>query len=82
MGKNRSKTSLIHVKGKDTFEISKEKSTGKLFIKGSDVEIPPNKVCRKNQNPEKTSNYDYSKPYQAQELGEEWDNYAWGADDF
>jgi hypothetical protein len=26
--------------------------------------------------------YDFSKPFQAQDLGEEWDDYAWSANDF
>jgi len=26
--------------------------------------------------------YDFSKPSQAQDLGDEWDDYAWGAEDF
>lgn len=29
----------------------------------------------------KKDNYDYSKPFHAQELGDEWDHYAWSADD-
>lgn len=28
------------------------------------------------------SAYDFEKPYQAQDLGPEWDDYAWSADDF
>lgn len=30
----------------------------------------------------KPKSYDFSKPYQAQDLGDEWDDYAWSADDF
>lgn len=26
--------------------------------------------------------YDFSKPYQAQDLGDEWSDYAWSADDY
>lgn len=26
--------------------------------------------------------YDFSKPYQAQDMDPEWDDYAWSADDF
>lgn len=26
--------------------------------------------------------YDFSKPYEAQGLGDEWDHYPWSADDF
>ena len=27
-------------------------------------------------------NYDYSRPMDAQHLGDEWDDYTWSADDF
>lgn len=31
---------------------------------------------------EKRKGYDFSKPYEAQGLGDEWDDYPWSADDF
>ncbi len=81
MSKNRSKTSLVHKKDKETFEISKEKSTGKYFIKNTDIEIPSDKLCRKSGG-KRSKNYDFNKPYQAQNLGDEWSDYAWIASDF
>ena len=30
----------------------------------------------------KSSNYDFNKPFFAQNLGDEWDDYCWSADDF
>lgn len=81
MSKTRNKTSLIHIKDGVKHEVSKEKKTGKLFIKTTDIEVAPNQVCRKN-NSAKSDNYDFSKPYQAQELGDEWSDYAWSADDY
>ncbi len=85
MSKNRKKTNLIHVKNKIKHEISKDVNIGKYYIKGTDIEIPENRLCRSNQNPKKlnkTHNYDFSKPYIAQDLGDEWSDYAWSADDF
>lgn len=29
-----------------------------------------------------SSNYDFNKPFFAQNLGDEWDDYCWSADDF
>ena len=28
------------------------------------------------------NNYNFERPMWAQDLGDEWDDYAWGADDF
>lgn len=84
MSKNRKKCKLIHIKNKVVYSLSKEISTGKFFIKGTDIEVPENKVCRPNQNPQKLGkrNYDFDKPYHAQDLGDEWSDYAWSADDY
>jgi hypothetical protein len=79
MAKNRTKTNLVHKIGKEIHEVSKEKSTGKFFIKNTTTEIPPNKLSRKYQS---SQNYNFDKPYQAQDLGDEWSDYAWSADDF
>ena len=79
MSKNRTKTSLIHKSGNQTFEISKEKTTGKLFIKNTDTEVSPDKVMRISK---RKSNYNFSKPFQAQNLGDEWSDYAWSGSDF
>jgi hypothetical protein len=35
-----------------------------------------------NLKPKSTSNYDFQKPSQAQELGDEWDHYAWSEKDY
>jgi hypothetical protein len=82
MSKNRSKTGLVHKKGKETFDVSKEKATGKYFIKGTDIEVPENKLMRKKNLGAHKRNYDFSKPSQAQDLGDEWSDYAWSADDY
>lgn len=81
MSKNRKKTKLVHKKDGEAYEISKETKTGKYFIKNTDVEIPSNKLCRKD-NIKSKQNYDFNKPYQAQDLGDEWSDYAWTADDY
>lgn len=80
MSKNRKSTNLVHKKGKEIFDISKEKATGKFFIKGTTTEVSSNKLSRKSEN--KKSNYDFNKPFQAQELGDEWSDYAWSANDY
>lgn len=83
MGKNRVTSALVHVKNKKVYPISKEKATGKFFIRGTNTEVPENRLCRKGQNPEKMqNNYNFAKPSQAQGLGDEWEHYAWGADDY
>lgn len=85
MSKNRKNSNLIHIKNKIVYKISKDRKTGKFFIRGTDIEVPDNKLCRPDQDPNKInkgSNYDFSKPYQAQDLGDEWSDYAWSADDF
>lgn len=74
---NRSKTNLVHNSNGEQHKVSKEKSTGKLFIQNTDIEVT-NQVSRMNSN----SGYDSSKPSQAQDLGDEWDDYAWSADDY
>ncbi len=79
MSKNRVKTNLIHKRGKEVFEVSREKATGKYFIKGTAEEVPANKLTRKQQ---RSPRYDFTKPFIAQGLGDEWDDYPWGADDY
>lgn len=80
MAKNRVKTNLIHKKGKEVYEVSREKATGKYFIKNTDNEVPADKLSRKDGN--KKYNYDFDKPYMAQDLGYEWNDYAWSGDDY
>lgn len=83
MGKNRVKSGLVHIKNKVEFKVSKEKATGKFFIRGTNEEIPANRLCRPGQRPEaQQKKYNFEKPLQAQKLGDEWDHYAWSADDF
>lgn len=80
MGKNRKKTKLIHKRGKEVFEVSREKATGKFFITGTNEEVPADKLSYKK--PHSISNYDFNKPYIAQDLGDEFDYYPWSADDY
>lgn len=83
MGKNRVKSGLVHIKNKVEYKISKEKSTGKFYIRGTQEEIPENRLCRPGQKPEaRQKNYNFMRPIDAQNLGEEWDHYAWSADDY
>lgn len=35
-----------------------------------------------SNNSSNNDNYDYSRPMDAQHLGDEWDDYTWSADDF
>lgn len=83
MSVNRKKSGLIHIKNKEVFKLSKEIKTGKFFIRGTDIEVPENKICRPNQDLKKSKpSYDFSKPSQAQDLGDEWEHYAWSSDDY
>lgn len=77
MSKNRSKTGFIHIKDGISHSVSKCKKTNKLFIIGTDEEVS-GKVVPKNR----VKGYDFKKPFIAQDLGDEWDDYAWSADDF
>ncbi|MEA1848991.1 hypothetical protein U9K52_08725 [Chryseobacterium sp. MHB01] len=40
------------------------------------------KKQRKNRSQNPKQGYNYNKPFWAQELPDEWDDYAWSADDF
>ena len=77
----RKKTNLIHKAEGVIYEVSREVGTNKLFIKGTNTEVPPNKVNRKN-NQNSKENYDYAKPFDHQSQDDEWSDYAWSADDF
>ena len=79
MAKNREKTNLLHFKDGNQYEVMREKSSGKLFIKNTEIEVT-GKVIRNNQ--QKTKAYDFNKPFDAQDLGDEWDDYAWSGKDF
>jgi len=85
MSKNRQKSGLIHIKDGIALEVSKAVKTGKYFIKNTFEEVQRNQLKPKNHIGKKVfrkSNYNFSKPHQAQNLGDEWDHYAWGADDY
>lgn len=84
MGKNRVKSGLVHIKNKVEYKVSKEKTTGKFFIRGTQEEIPENKLCRPGQyNVQKMPrSYNFDRPSDAQDLGDEWDHYAWSANDY
>ena len=79
MAKNRVKTNLLHFKDGNQYEVMREKSSGKLFIKNTEIEVT-GKVIRNNQ--QKIKAYDFNKPFDAQDLGDEWDDYAWSGKDF
>ena len=79
MAKNRVKTKLLHFKDGNQYEVMREKSSGKLFIKNTEIEVM-GKVIRNNQ--QKIKAYDFNKPFDAQDLGDEWDDYAWSGKDF
>jgi len=81
MANNRVKSGLVHIKGKQVFDVSKEKETGKLFIKNTFTEVPTNQVTKKNGSTNNKS-YDFNKPSQSQNLGDEWSDYAWSGNDF
>lgn len=40
------------------------------------------KTLKRHQKTENNNNYNFERPMWAQDLGDEWDDYAWGADDF
>lgn len=83
MGKNRSKSGLVHIKNKVEYKVSKEKATGKFFIRGTNTEVPINRLCRPGQKPEaRQNNYNFAKPSDAQDLGDEWDHFAWTESDY
>jgi hypothetical protein len=82
MSKNRKPSGLIHQKNGVTYKLSKEIKTGKFFIRGTDIEVPPNKIRQPKNLGAKKSNYNFGKPFIAQDLGDEWSDYAWGADDY
>lgn len=47
------------------------------------VKTPSNNPKKnKNSNQNSPKEYDFKKPFWTQDLGDEWDDYAWGADDF
>lgn len=81
MSKNRVKTNLIHKKDGEVHEISREKATGKYFIKNTDIEVSNHKLSRKREV-NSAKNYNFNKPYLSQFLGDEWDDFPWSADDF
>ena len=58
MAKNRVKTNLLHFKDGNQYEVMREKSSGKLFIKNTEIEVT-GKVIRNNQ--QKTKAYDFNK---------------------
>ena len=79
MAKNRTKTNLVHNSNGEQHRVSREKATGKLFIHNTTTEVPSNQVSKQGGN---SSGYDFSKPSQAQDLGDEWSDYAWSGDDY
>jgi hypothetical protein len=78
----RKKTALIHIKNNEEFDVNQDKLTLKYYIRNTDIEVSGNKLKRKTNKRLKKSDYNFDKPFQAQELGDEWDDYCWGANDF
>lgn len=75
----RRKTNKIHF-SKDgvKHEVSREIGTDRYFIKNTNIEVTGRVTSNKN----KSKNYNSSKPFIAQDLGDEWSDYCWSADDF
>ena len=57
-----------------------DKVTGQQLI--NHLQTLKHNEKRKNESQKKVSGYDFNRPFWAQNLGDEWDDYAWGADDF
>lgn len=88
----RVKTNRIHIDKDGTVHpVTRRINTERYFIKGTDIEVT-GKTCHRKYKPLKfqtkeerrksRSNYDFSKPFFAQGLGSEWDDYAWSGSDF
>lgn len=79
----RSKTNKVHWddQGKK-HEVSKQKGEDRYFIKNTDVEVTGKVSLPNTGRGNKRSNYNFQRPSDAQHLGDEWDDYAWSADDF
>jgi len=79
----RVKTNRVHYddNGKK-HEVSKEKGENKYYIKNTEIEVTGKTTFPKGHDKHYSNNYDYSKPFDAQNLGDEWDDYAWSGDDF
>jgi hypothetical protein len=82
MSKGRRKTGLVHLKNKVEHEVRQDRTTDKFYIINTDIEVPSNRLKRKTNPGAHKRNYDFDKPYQAQDLGDEWSDYAWGGNDF
>lgn len=83
----RKKSKLVHIdKDGVTHEVSKEVGTNKFFIKNTDIDVTGRvtqpKYIKNGKVAKAKENYDFSKPMDAQDLGDEWDDYAWGGSDF
>lgn len=76
----RKKTNLFHIRDKEKHEVTREVGTNKLFIKGTDKEVKPNQVC-KQRNIKESPTTSNQRPFVHEDLGDEWDDYAWTADD-
>lgn len=65
--KEREFKELIHDRFQDFIKILSERS-GIVF--------------KKRRYKKQKSDYNFNRPFHAQELGDEWDDYVWSADDF
>lgn len=77
MSKNRKKTSFVHIKDGIFHPVTRCKKSNKLFIISTNEEVT-GKVTPK----ERSKTYDFNKPFFAQDLGDEWDDYVWSGSDF
>ena len=57
-----------------------DKVTGKQLI--NYLQTLNHNEKRKNESKKKVGGYNFNRPFWAQDLGDEWEDYAWEADDF
>ena len=88
MAKNRKTTNLVHQIGDVLHKVSLEKKTGFLFIINTNIRVPFDEVSKTHKDGSRIITkrakplYDFSKPSSAQNLGDEWSDYAWSGDDY
>lgn len=80
MASNRAKTNLVHVSKKETFDVSREKATGKLFIKNTDTEVRSDRVSRKGNEGHHSFGNSSNQSFDDEE-DDEWSDFAWTGDD-
>ena len=84
VGKIRRELAIL-IEGKKKSCTSKKEENAALEAARREINVKYGKGWREtypNAEGLRKVNYDFSKPSEAQDLGEEWDDYAWSADDF